>query len=82
MTANIRWIADQLRAERAVAKLSRSELARRSGLSGATVERLERSERTMRIDQLLAICDGLEVKPASFLARAEERRDRRTDTSP
>ena len=66
--------ADQLRAERAAARMSLSDLATRAGLSLSTVKRLEANTREMDTDQLDRVCRALGLSIVEFVMRAEARR--------
>lgn len=65
--------AEQLRAERAAKRLSRAELAKKSGVSAKAIQRLEENEREMDTDQLARICHALGVAVVDFVARANNR---------
>ena len=65
--------AEQLRAERAAARLSRADLASAAGISAKAVQRLEENEREMDTDQLARICRALGVPVLEFVTRATGR---------
>src|SRR3546814_5165246 len=54
--------ADQLRAERAAKRLSRAELAKKSGVSAKSIQRFEENERVMDTNQLDFLCTALGVR--------------------
>ena len=66
--------AEQLRAERAAARMTLADLAKRSGLSLPTVKRLEANTREMDTDQIERVCRALGVSIVDFVLRAEARR--------
>src|SRR3546814_9236872 len=65
--------AVQLRAERAAKRLSRAELAKKSGVSAKSIQRFEENERVMDTDQLDFLCAALGVRVTDFVMRAAER---------
>jgi transcriptional regulator with XRE-family HTH domain len=64
-------VAAHLRAERARADLTQTELAQRAGLHAITVHRLENELRPMSLPQLFAICKALGIAPGDFLNAAQ-----------
>ena len=66
-------LADQLRAEAAVSKLTVRDLARRSGVPERTLARLISGERTIDVAQLDMLCRALDVPIPTMLARANAR---------
>lgn len=64
-------VAAHLRAERARAQLKQSELAELSGLSVATIIRLENGQRGMTLSQLFAIAGALKIDPGVFVDDAQ-----------
>ena len=66
--------ADQLRAERAAARMTLADLAKRSGLSLPTIKRLEANAREINTDQLERVCRALGVSIVEFVMRADARR--------
>lgn len=65
--------AEQLRAERAAARMSQADLAKKSGVSPATIKRLELNDREMNTDQLDRLCRALGVTIVEFVTRASNR---------
>ncbi len=66
-------LAEQIRAERGAARLTRDELAKRSGLSPKTVQRLEENQREIDTNQLARICRALDITVLDFMTRAAAR---------
>ena len=66
--------AEQMRAERAAARISQADLSKRTTISLSTIKRLEMNEREMDTDQLARICAALGVSIVDFVMRAEVRR--------
>ena len=74
-----RWseaVAETIRAERAAARMTQAELARRSGLSRVTYIRYETGERIPNVAQVAQIASGLGMRLSSFLAQVEARVER------
>lgn len=66
-------LADQLRAELAVSKMTTRALAGRSGVPERTLARLLSGERTIDVAQLDMLCRALGVPLALMLERATRR---------
>lgn len=66
-------VSATLRAERAAARLTQTELAERSGLGYQTVMRLEKGERSPSVAQLAALCSVLGLSMSELVERAEQR---------
>jgi DNA-binding XRE family transcriptional regulator len=66
-------VADQLRAERAIAKMTVEELSRKSGVSKRSLEAILTGKRTADVIQLDSICRALGVPLLDLFMRAEER---------
>ena len=66
-------LAEQLRAERAAARMSQAELAKASGVSPAAIKRLELNQREMDTDQLDRLCRALDLSVVEFVTRAHTR---------
>jgi len=66
-------LADQLRAEVAVAKITVRDLARKSGVPERTLARLLSGERTIDVAQLDMLCRALDIAIPTMLARANAR---------
>lgn len=66
-------LADQLRAELAVSKLTTRALAGRSGVPERTLARLLSGERTIDVAQLDLLCRALDIPLATMLSRASDR---------
>lgn len=62
-----RAVAAQLRAERAKADKTQTELAEATGLAVNTIRRLESGERELKMPQLLAIAAALEFSAGAFV---------------
>ena len=70
-------VAETLRAERAAARLSQQELARRAGMPRPTYRRYESGERAPNLAQLAQIAAALSMSLSEFAARVEGRALRR-----
>ena len=71
-----RWtaaVAETIRAERAAARLTQAELARKAGLPRVTYIRYETGERQPNILQVAQIAEGLGMSVSTFLRRVESR---------
>lgn len=60
-------LAGEIRAARARKNYTQGELAERSGISRATIARLEAGTRSADVVQLIAIADALDVDPGAML---------------
>lgn len=65
--------AAQMRAERAAADLTQTQLASKAGMGRTTLIRIEAGERDMDTTQLAGLCRALGVSIVDFVSRAEER---------
>lgn len=63
-------VGRKLKGMRVEAGLSQEELAERSGVSESTVYRIERGERSARMDQLDALCGVLGIEIYDFMKAA------------
>ncbi|EOM75552.1 XRE family transcriptional regulator [Rhodococcus rhodnii] len=71
MTNSIRAaLAAVIRTERGRHAITQTQIAYRSGFSRSTIRRIERGERAVTVDQLVAIADAIGVKPAELLEEA------------
>jgi transcriptional regulator with XRE-family HTH domain len=70
-------LADTLTAERSAARLSRAQLAERSGVSEVAIGRYERGERDVPYKALTQLAAALGYKPSELMAAAESRAERR-----
>lgn len=71
-----RWaeaVAETIRAERAAARLSQAELAKRASIPRVSYIRYETGERQPNVVQVAQIADGLGMPLSSFLRRVEAR---------
>lgn len=66
-----RFLAREIRAERARAGLSQTELAKRLGTSASTVSAIERGVRQLLAAELPDLCGALKVDLVTFLQRAD-----------
>lgn len=64
-------ISAHLRAERARADLTQSELAELTGIHVTTLSRLEKGKLSMTLDQLLRLAPALGIDPGDFLNSAQ-----------
>lgn len=64
-------VAAVLRANRADRQISQVALAEKSGLSQPTVSRILSNERELKLEELVMICDGLDVRLRDVLAEAQ-----------
>ena len=71
-TAVRRAIAEELQVARVRAGLTRDELAARSGVSRASVFRIENAERDVKMEQLWALAEALNVEPVDILQAAQD----------
>jgi transcriptional regulator with XRE-family HTH domain len=60
-------IGDNLKRQRIRKALTQEELARRAGLTTASVARIERNETEPRMSTLRKLAKALEVDPAEFV---------------
>lgn len=65
--------AAQMRAERAAADLTQTQLASKAGMGRTTLIRIEAGERDMDTTQLAGLCNALGLSLVEFVSRAEER---------
>lgn len=65
-------LAGEIRARRALKRVSQSELIAASGLSRSTINRIESGERDMSVPQLVAIAAALNATPAELLQAAAD----------
>lgn len=65
-------LADNLRAYRAIARLSREEVAKRTGLSVGAIQVWENGESAMSVNALCTIADLYGVSTDKLLGRAAE----------
>lgn len=66
-------VAETIRAERAAAKLSQAELARKAEIPRITYIRYETGERRPNIVQVIRISKALGISASTFMGRIEER---------
>lgn len=66
-------LAAQLRAERAAAGMTQTELARQAGMSRVQLARIEGDERTLDIAQAADLSKALGISLVEFVQRAEAR---------
>lgn len=66
-------LAAQMRAERAAADLTQTQLASKAGMGRTTLIRIEAGERDMDTTQLAGLCRALDLSLVEFISRAEER---------
>jgi transcriptional regulator with XRE-family HTH domain len=66
-----RFLAREIRAERARAGLSQADLAERLGTSPSTVSAMERGVRSLLASELPDLCKALGVDLLTFLTRAD-----------
>lgn len=66
-------VAEQIRAERAVADLTQEQLAERAGIARSTYIRLETGKRVADATQLARICGALGIPQSVFWQRVEAR---------
>ncbi|MGN0126035.1 MAG: helix-turn-helix domain-containing protein [Rhodococcus sp. (in: high G+C Gram-positive bacteria)] len=59
--------AAEIRAARARRGVTQAEVAKSSGMSRATIARLEAGERTLDMAQLFDLCEALGVDPGEIL---------------
>ena len=67
MPATMVHIGERLRKQRTRRALTQAELAERSGVTTATVARIERDEIEPRMPTLRKLAGGLEVDPADLV---------------
>ncbi len=67
MPATMVHIGERLRKQRTRRALTQAELADRSGVTTATVARIERDEIEPRMTTLRKLAQGLEVDPAELV---------------
>ncbi len=67
MPATMVHIGERLRKQRTRRALTQAELAERSGVTTATVARIERDEIEPRMTTLRKLAHGLEVDPAELV---------------
>ncbi len=67
MPATMVHIGERLRKQRTRRALTQAELAERSGVTTATVARIERDEIEPRMTTLRKLAGGLEVDPAELV---------------
>lgn len=68
-----RAVAAELRAAKGVAKLPVRVLVERTGIPTATLNRLLNGERDIKVSQLYALTDALNVSPVKLVERAVQR---------
>jgi transcriptional regulator with XRE-family HTH domain len=73
-------IVRRLAAEREKQRLSKYELAQRSGVSQQMIGYIERGLRVPSLDIVLRIADGLKLDLGEFMRRAKRESARRTKT--
>jgi len=72
----LRWdaaTAETIRAERAAARMSQAEIARRAGLSRVSYIRYETGERKPNLAQVASIAEALNIPFNVFARRIEDR---------
>lgn len=74
-------VGDELRAARARRRLSRAQLANKSGLAVSTIQRFENGERSPDILQLQTLSDALEISPLDIVRKSVEVNGKWTDHS-
>jgi transcriptional regulator with XRE-family HTH domain len=67
MPATVVHIGERLRKQRTRRALTQAELAERSGVTTATVARIERDEIEPRMTTLRKLAGGLELDPAELV---------------
>lgn len=65
-----RALADQIKAERAIAGLTQKELAAVIGVGPASMQRYEAGERELPVTVLMRIAEALDVPPAKLFERS------------
>ncbi len=74
-----RWaaaIAETIRAERAAARLSQAELAKKADIPRVTFTRYETGVRRPNLVQIAQIAEALGISASTFTRRVEERASR------
>jgi transcriptional regulator with XRE-family HTH domain len=66
-----RFLAREIRAERARAGLSQTDLAERLGMSPSSISAMERGIRKLLAEELPDLCRALDVDLLTFLTRAD-----------
>jgi transcriptional regulator with XRE-family HTH domain len=78
ITAQIRHIAERIRAEREKLMISQMDLSFKAGLSQNQVNYIETGKRTPNLYTLLSICNALQISPAVlFEVQDAERKEAR-----
>lgn len=68
-------VAATIRAERAAAELTQSDMQDRAGIPKQTYIRIEKGQRVVDVTQLAHICAALGLTLEQFMARVGERLD-------
>lgn len=63
----IKAVAAELRAARARCNITQDELAKKSGVSKASICRFETGERTPKLPQLFLLCSALGIEPTQII---------------
>lgn len=69
----MRGLVLELRAELAAQQMTRKRLVTASGVPMSTVQKTLAGKRRFDVDELAALCIGLDVLPSEILLRAEQR---------
>jgi transcriptional regulator with XRE-family HTH domain len=64
-------VGHRLRAIRRARRVTLSELARRCGVSTATLSRIERDRQDLAVTMLITLCEALECSPNDVLAAVD-----------
>lgn len=74
-TASVRRvIGEEIRRVRQAARLTQEELAFRSGVTRNYISLVELNQNSPTLDTLFKICDALDVRASTLVARAEQTR--------
>ena len=65
---NLTSLATAIRTKRKAMGMTQADLAKKTGISRSALSKIETKEYTPSLEQLAAICDVLELKPAAVLA--------------
>jgi transcriptional regulator with XRE-family HTH domain len=74
-TETVRMVGRNLRTARKAAGLTQSQLAERAGVVQSYVGQIERSEKNVTLEVLVALCAGLGIEAAVLMQPAAEAPD-------
>lgn len=71
-------MANQIKIERKKAKLTQTELAKKINVSLRTIQRIEKNEKVLTVEEAFDISEALAIDPIQFIANYQNELTNRT----